>query len=142
MLAKALICQALLPALQGHICDGRLGAALSLPNLFNMGHDVFPEPGCGKKVDDRVQEAVETHEKQRDLMSVVESLKSVLVPVHVAPALLNLQDCQCPGALDDMVGKETQCKDSDHCQQRLQGSGLSGQGGLRPGTALGSISKN
>ncbi|KAA8582087.1 hypothetical protein FQN60_008827, partial [Etheostoma spectabile] len=50
----------------------------------------------------RIQNAVEGHKNQSELMSVVQCLKSLLVPVYVAPALCDLQHCQCPEALNDM----------------------------------------
>ena len=115
---------ALVPAVHGELRGERLWAAFPFPQLLDVGQDVPPKLPCGEAVHHRIQNAVQTHEQQRDLVRVVERLTGLLAPGHVAPALLDLQHRQCPGALDDVVGQETHHKDPHHRQQHLQGPAL------------------
>lgn len=109
-----------IPAVHRDLRRGRLWTSFSLSDSFNLGHNEPSKLPCGEKVNYGIQNAVEAHEEQGDLMSVVERLNSVQVPGHVAPALFDLQHCQYPWALDDMVGQEAQSEHPNHCQQHLE----------------------
>lgn len=122
---------ALVPAVHGELQGHHGWATLSFLQLPDVGQDVRPELPGGETVHHGVQDAVDAHEEQRDLMRVAERLAGVLAPVHVAPALLDLQHPQHPGALGDMVGQEAHHKDPHHRHQHLQGPALDSPGSTR-----------
>lgn len=106
-------------AVHGEVWSGSVRAPLSFPKLLEVANDEPPELPGGKAIHNRVQNAVEAHEKQCDLVHVVERLPSVLRPVGVSPALVDLQDRQHPGALDNMVRQKAHNKHPHNRQQHL-----------------------
>lgn len=108
-------------------------APLSSPELLQVADDEPPELPRGKAIHDGVQNAVGPHEEQRDLVRVVEHLPGVLPPVGASPALLDLQDRQGPGALDDMVRQETHDEHAHDRQQHLKRSPFDPPGLFRGG---------
>lgn len=107
-----------------NVCDGCFRASFAPPHLFQIVLDVQAELPGGEAVHHRVQEAVEPHQHQGDLVGVVKPLPGPLAPVHSAPALLDLQYSQSPGALDHVVGEEAHHEHPHHGTQHLQGLAL------------------
>lgn len=91
-------------ALRGQVTDGRVRASLPLRYFPHVARDEPSEFPRGKTVDYGIQDAVEPHEKQCDLVGVTERLASLQVPGNAAPALIDFQHCEGPWELDDVMG--------------------------------------
>ena len=89
-----------------NVCDGCFRASFAPPHLFQIVLDVQAEPPGGEAVHHRVQEAVEPHQHQGDLVGVVKPLPGSLVPVHSSPA--QVESCKFLGVhINQQTGLRT-----------------------------------